>query len=135
MKIRRDVLEAVVAHARETLPHECCGILLAQPPVPSVATLALRADNADPLAPHRAYVLGHRAHLKAVEMEASGAARIVAYYHSHPRGDAAPSARDLQHAASGVTYLIVGLRGDSVACAPWRLEGGVPTPLPLEVVG
>jgi proteasome lid subunit RPN8/RPN11 len=122
--IRRHVLESVVAHARDSAPRECCGILLTDGLRRSVVNLALSAQNAETTRSERRYVLGHAAHLAAVDMEAAGLARIVGYYHSHPRGDATPSPTDVERAAPDVTYLIVGLRNSRVAYAAWRLTRG-----------
>lgn len=133
MKVRRGVLESIAAQARDSLPHECCGILLAEAGDPPTISRALQADNAERAAPQQRYVLGHKAHLEAVNAEASGRARIAGYYHSHPQGDARPSARDLERAVPGVAYLIVGLRRHSTAYAAWRLEEDRLIPEPLEV--
>jgi proteasome lid subunit RPN8/RPN11 len=131
VKILRPVLERIEEHARGSLPAECCGILLARHTEggqahgaePKMVTSVLRAENAEIEHPDRRYVLGHRAHIRAVEMEASGAARIVGYYHSHPEGGIRPSGRDMELAADGVAYLIMSVAGGQVRHAAWRLEG------------
>ncbi len=133
MKIRRRVLESLAQHARENLPNECCGILLAEEGDVSTLSLALRAENGEGACPEHRYVLGHKAHLKAVEMEASGAARIIGYYHSHPQGSTKPSHRDTGQAVADVTYLIIGVRDGVITHAAWRLEGDSFVPQPLEV--
>lgn len=133
MRILRDALRAVVDHGRESLPHECCGILLAAGSDPPVVSRVLRADNAEQARPHRAYSVGHMAHIEAVRMEASGEASIVGYYHSHPEGGSAPSREDTERAVSGVTYLIVSFGEGPVECAAWRLDGDRLVTQPLEL--
>ena len=133
MKVDRGTLESIVAHARESLPRECCGILLAQAGDSSTITLALRAENTAKDHPGQEYVLGHEAHLKAVEMESSGPVRIMGYYHSHPQGGNWPSRRDKMQAIAGLAYLIVGMGDGPVEHAAWRFEGDCFTPEPLEV--
>ena len=62
MKRLRPVLERLEAHARESEPAECRGILPARASDPETIPLALRAENAEVEHPDRRYVLGHRAH-------------------------------------------------------------------------
>jgi len=133
MRILRRVLESVAAHARESFPHESCGILLAGIEDPSTVRWSLRAENAENVHPERAYVLGHKAHIRAVKMEFSGTARIVGYYHSHPDGEARPSQNDVNQAVAGVTYLIVGIRNGDIERAAWKLRGDRLVQEPLEV--
>lgn len=132
MKVLRMVLEDVEAQAHRSLPGECCGILLAGGGAP-VVTCALAADNAETKRPSESYVLGHRAHIRAVEAEARGSARIVGYYHSHPGGSTGPSRRDTARAVGGVIYLITTLHEGSARHAAWRLEGGEMIPEPMQV--
>ncbi|MFQ5808899.1 MAG: Mov34/MPN/PAD-1 family protein [Armatimonadota bacterium] len=139
MKILRQVLESVAAQARAGLPHECCGILLSDATDPSTISRTIPAKNAEKVSPSRRYVLGHEAHLKAVDMEVSGKSRIVGYYHSHPcssepiQGKVKPSHRDAELAVPEVTYLIVAPHDESIHHAAWRLEGDELVPQPLEV--
>jgi len=127
------VLESVAAHARENFPRESCGILLAGVEGPSRVRLSLRAENAEKAHPEHAYVLGHKAHIKAVEMEFSGTARIIGYYHSHPNGGPRPSQNDVQQAVAGVTYLIVGVCDGKIEHGAWQLKDDQLVQEPLEV--
>lgn len=133
MKLCRQVLEAVADHARESFPYECCGILISQGAVSAVVNRALAAQNIERDRPEQRYLLDHRTHLKAVEMEALGEACIAGYYHSHPGGKARPSERDIEQAVAGVTYLIVGLGDEQFEYGAWRLEGDDLVTEPLEV--
>ena len=134
MKILRNVFESIVGHSRESEPSECCGILLSQHNDPDVVDDILRAENAEKFRPREVYVLGHKAHMKAVELEISEGSRIAGYYHSHPHGGTKPSARDTMQAAEGVTYLIIGGDAEETECAAWRLEGKRFSEEPVEVI-
>ena len=134
VKILRRALESVVAHARESLPRECCGILLAVSHDLPTVSHALRAANAAENLREQRFSLGHIAHVEAVAMEASGTVRIVGYYHSHPNGVTQPSAHDLKQAIGGITYLIIGIRNGSVQQAAWRLADDQFVRQPLEVI-
>jgi proteasome lid subunit RPN8/RPN11 len=133
MKILSDVLASIQSHARESCPRECCGILLAERRDARTITDALRAENAERSNPGGRYVLGHRAHIKAVAVECAGRLCIVGYYHSHPHGTAVPSLRDASEMIDGAYYLIMGLRGGTIETALYRPEGSGLTPEPLEV--
>jgi proteasome lid subunit RPN8/RPN11 len=135
VKILRQVLESVADHARRGFPCECCGILLYTGDDLSTVSCVLPAENIEKENPERGYLLDHKAHLRAVEMEALGDASIAGYYHSHPYGRARPSCRDVEQAVHGVIYLITGLEGGGrIEHAAWRLEGDNMIPEPLEVV-
>ena len=114
MRILRRVLEQIAGHARRCLPEECCGILLSRPEAPDKVTAALEALNADAGSRHSAYVLGHRAHIRAVALEAAGDARIAGYYHSHPAGGTRPSGRDAARSVEHAVYLIAGVQEGGV---------------------
>ncbi len=133
MKILNKVLESVAEHARECYPEECCGILLAHGLEEPMVTCSLRAENEEILSPSERYILGHRAHLKAVELEASGQYRIAGYYHSHPGGRARPSVLDLEQAVPGASYLITAFGGKKAWHSLWRLNGDDLVSEPLEV--
>lgn len=133
MRILRHALESVADHARQSAPCECCGILLCAGGDLSTVNCALRAENAEKEYPEQQYVLGHKVHLGAVEMEAYGDAHIAGYYHSHPGGRARPSSRDVEEAISGVAYLITGVGDGWIEHAAWRLEGDDLIPETLEV--
>ncbi len=123
MKIPRNVFESIVDHSRESEPAECCGILLSRYDDPGMVDNALRAENTEKFRPREVYVLGHKAHMKAVDLEISEGNRIVGYYHSHPHGGTKLSARDAMQAVEGVTYLIIGGDTEEASYAAWRLEG------------
>ena len=134
VKVLRRVLESVAVHAEESLPCECCGILLAQGKDLSAVSCALTAKNTDREWPQQRYSLGHQAHLRAVEREASSDNRIVGYYHSHPDGGTQPSRCDTTQAVVGVIYLIMGSGGRSIEWAAWRLVGNHFVRESLEVI-
>ena len=103
--ISSTALAAIHAHAAAEHPREACGLLFGHPgviaaaaPAPNVAATPETRFEIDPaalLAAHR----GQRA----------GGPNIVGCYHSHPGGDARPSATDADMAApDGTLWLIVG---------------------------
>jgi len=133
MKISRRVIELVADHARRSAPRECCGILLYTGDDLSTADCVIPAENIEKENPERGYVLDHKAHLRALEMEVSGDGCIAGYYHSHPAGRARPSHRDMEQAIDGVTYLITGMADGRLEHAAWRFDGDKLVPEPIEM--
>ncbi len=133
MRIVRDVLTRVVAHAHSSRPFECCGILLSRSERATVDDV-LPAENVERRRPQEAYILGPKAHLKAIEIESRGEADIVGYYHSHPKGGTYFSATDRISAIDGTTYLVISGQPADPVYAAWRTEGRRALPEPVEVV-
>ena len=122
MKILSSVLESIVDHSRESRPSECCGILLSRRNDPGIVDDILRAKNAEKSNPKEVYVLDHKAHIKAIDLEISEDSCIVGYYHSHPRGGTKLSATDTRQAVAGAAYLIVGGDTEKASYAAWRMK-------------
>lgn len=133
MRILRQALDSVLFHSQVNRPHECCGILMSRDENMSQIDLVYWGENADVDRPEMRFALDHKSHIKAVEMECVGNARIVGYYHSHPGGASRPSCRDEREAVNGTIHLIVGVENGSVECTAWRFENGRFVQEPLEI--
>ncbi len=109
--------DGLIAHARETVPNECCGYLRASG---GRVEELYRADNSRS-SPY-GYELDSRSLLAANDLDEDGFE--VGIYHSHPRSPAEPSQTDinLAHYPHWV-YLIVSLAGDPTVRA-WRIADG-----------
>ncbi len=131
MRISRELLDEVVAHAREEAPNECCGM---------IASLDGRA-----LAVHRA--VNAAASPLRYEMEPQDQYRIEmaiddagqelgAIYHSHTRSAPFPSQTDINQAFHPDSlYMIVGVAGDEVDVQAYRIADGQVSDAALEVDG
>lgn len=102
IRVKREVLERLLAEARRDSALECCGLLAGRD---GVVTTVLAATNvaasvtAYEIAPEELFRLFRR--MRAAGLEHLGV------YHSHPAGDNSPSPRDLERAFyPGVAYLI-----------------------------
>jgi [CysO sulfur-carrier protein]-S-L-cysteine hydrolase len=107
MRIARSLIDEMVAHAREDLPNECCGMVggsdgeaSAVIPVVNAAASPLRFEM-DPQGQYDA--------LKAIEGDGG---ELLAIYHSHTKSPAYPSQTDVNQAVHwpDAIYLIVSLR-------------------------
>lgn len=121
------VAAAIVAHAREEAPRECCGLLVG---TQERITEAVRASNiaADP---RRQYLVDPRDHLAAVRLSRARGEQVIGAYHSHPRSPAVPSATDAAEGFSHFLFIIVSLAAPAPALSGWRWEDGNFAAVPL----
>ena len=110
LTIPDQLLDEVIAHAREALPNECCG-LLAGRVENDVGIVTTRFTVANDLASPTAYHTNARDLLAAFRAMREDKLDVLAIYHSHPTSDAVPSRRDVAENTYGetVVHLIVGL--------------------------
>ena len=103
------------AAARDAGPKEACGMLLGEGM--RVASF-IAADNVHPT-PESHFEIDPQALIDAHRAARAGAAGVVGYFHSHPTGNARPSATDQASSArDGSIWAIAA--GDVIAF--WRDE-------------
>jgi [CysO sulfur-carrier protein]-S-L-cysteine hydrolase len=106
VRISRQIVDEVIAHAREEAPNECCGMIGGED---GSAGTIYRSINAE-ASPLR-YSLDASDQFRIMEeMEESGE-ELLAIYHSHTASAAYPSQTDVNLAAyPDAVYLIVSLQ-------------------------
>ena len=128
-RIPRAIVEAMVAHAREELPNEACGMVHAQDGAP-VAAYRVTNTAASP----------YRYDMHPIEMmrleaqrDESGEA-LFAIYHSHVASPAKPSPTDVRNAFfppgevqqppmfPGTYYILVSLGTEPPEVRAWRVH-------------
>ena len=115
------VRDAVVAHAREASPNECCGLLLGSG---DDIVEALRAHNISD-DPATRFLIDPKDHFDGSRAARERGLEVVGFYHSHPRSPAEPSERDLaEFSYPSHLYVIVSLQAEPAEVALFRLEGG-----------
>lgn len=132
MRIARDRLDAIVAHAQRDAPDECCGIVGVRD---GVAEVVVELENLAH-SPMRFDVDGMELHRALTAMEDDGL-ELGAIYHSHTRSAPYPSQTDVNFAAHwpGVQWLIVGLtRGADPVVRSYLVDDGVVTEVEVTVV-
>ena len=106
VRIARDAVDAIVAHAREAAPAECCGLLLGSPA--SIVEAARTRNIAED--PDSRFLIDPKDHIDGRKEARRRSLEVVGFYHSHPRSPAEPSARDREEAGyPDDLYLIVSL--------------------------
>ncbi|MET0305306.1 MAG: M67 family metallopeptidase [Solirubrobacterales bacterium] len=105
MRIPQGLVDEIVAHAREDLPNECCGMVGGSE---GDARTVYRAENAE-ASPLR-YSIDSKEQFRLMrEIEEAGQ-ELAAIYHSHTKSPAYPSQTDVNLAGwPEAVYLIVSL--------------------------
>jgi proteasome lid subunit RPN8/RPN11 len=117
VRITATQLDALVAHARDEAPNECCGYLRAAEGRVEEVFRSRNLRNS-----RYGYELDPQSLLAANELDDEG--YQVGIYHSHPRSSPEPSQTDINLAHyPHWTYLIVSLAGDARVRA-WRIADG-----------
>ncbi len=106
MKIAQTLIDEMVAHAREDLPNECCGMVGG---VGGEATAVIRVENAA-ASPLR-YEMDPQGQYNALKTIEDAGAELLAIYHSHTKSAAYPSQTDVNQAVAWPeqVYVIVSL--------------------------
>jgi proteasome lid subunit RPN8/RPN11 len=107
MRIAQNLIDEMVAHAREDLPNECCGMVAG---VDGEATEVIRVPNAA-ASPLR-YEMDPKAQYEAWKSIEDDGKELLAIYHSHTKSAAYPSQTDVNQAVAwpDQVYLIVSLQ-------------------------
>jgi [CysO sulfur-carrier protein]-S-L-cysteine hydrolase len=131
VRIARSLLDEIVAHARDDVPNECCGMVAGRN---GEATRAYRARNAE-ASPFR-YVIHPQDQFRiTMEIEDQGE-EIAAIYHSHTRSPAEPSQTDINLAENwpDPLYLICSLADpDAPDIRAWSIRDGSVEEVELDV--
>jgi [CysO sulfur-carrier protein]-S-L-cysteine hydrolase len=129
VRIPRDMLEAIVAHARAEAPNECCGMVAARA---GRAVEVYPADNAA-ASPLRYEIDPHDQYRIEMAIEDSGA-ELGAIYHSHTRSAPYPSQTDINLAFHPhALYVIVGVAQPEAEIRAYRIVDGQVQEAELEV--
>lgn len=110
LQLRREHLDAMIAHARETSPQECCGLIGGTSDTRAASLYRLRNVTRNPESAYEAAPEDLFAAQRQMRERGEG---LLAIYHSHPRSsDPSPSETDVQLAYyPSAKYLIIGLGG------------------------
>jgi [CysO sulfur-carrier protein]-S-L-cysteine hydrolase len=105
MRIAKSLIDEIVAHAREDMPNECCGMIGG---VDGEARTVHRATNAE-ASPLRYSIDANEQFRLMKEIEETGE-ELAAIYHSHTKSAAYPSQTDVNLAGwPDAVYIIASL--------------------------
>jgi proteasome lid subunit RPN8/RPN11 len=124
IRLKENDLESIQQIARETYPHECCGIMVGsvERDVKSVSELIPAInERTDSLA--NRYLITSDFVQKIEARLRDTDSSIVGFFHSHPDVPARPSAYDQEHAWPWYSYLIVSvMKGQAHEVLNWKLK-------------
>jgi [CysO sulfur-carrier protein]-S-L-cysteine hydrolase len=133
VRVAPHALDAMVSHAREAAPGECCGLLVGAPALVEEAARARNTAGRD-----TRYLIDPADHFAAIRRARASERQVVGAYHSHPFTAARPSVTDVEEAHPDFLYLIVslapadepdhealgrGIAWQGAAIRGWRLRG------------
>lgn len=130
VRIKKDILEAIVRHAKEESPRECCGLLMGEDdtvrhyrPMKNVFESNVR------------YEMDARALLEFFKSLRVSKLKHLGIYHSHPASEAYPSETDVRESFyPECAYFIVSLMfPESPQVRAFQISGG--TVEELAIVG
>jgi [CysO sulfur-carrier protein]-S-L-cysteine hydrolase len=123
MKVPQQLIDEMVAHARDDAPNECCGMVGG---IDGEAQTVYRAENAE-ASPLRYSIDAAEQFRLMKEIEGAGE-ELVAIYHSHTKSEAYPSQTDVNLAGwPDAVYLIVSLADSEAPDVKgfWIRDGGI----------
>jgi proteasome lid subunit RPN8/RPN11 len=136
IRLLREHLEAMIAHAREVAPAECCGLIGGSHEQHARTIYRLRNVTTNP---ELAYEAAPEDLFAAQRQMRERGEELLAIYHSHPRAvDPSPSETDVRLAYyPSATYLIVGLGGTEPAVNAFSISEREQRwqPVEYEIVG
>jgi proteasome lid subunit RPN8/RPN11 len=129
MRISRELLDDVIAHARADAPNECCGMIASRD---GEAVAVHRARNAA-ASPLRYEIDGMEQYRIQSAIEDAGH-DLGAIYHSHTRSAPLPSQTDINLAFyPDALYIIVGVADEEADVRAWRIADGSVEEAELEI--
>jgi len=121
IRLFREHVDAMIAHAREVAPAECCGLIGGNAEQNAQTIYRLRNVTANP---ELGYEAAPEDLFNAQRQMRDRGEELLAIYHSHPRAaDPSPSATDVRLAYyPSATYLIIGLGGTEAALKAFSIS-------------
>jgi proteasome lid subunit RPN8/RPN11 len=136
MVISQQLLDDVIAHAREEFDAECCGTIAYTGEASDSASSAVAVRRATNVfaSPKRFEIDGKELLGMLDEFDEQGW-ELGAIYHSHTHTAPYPSQTDINFAANwpGLEWVIVGLGGDQPEVRCYFIDGATVREVPLEV--
>jgi proteasome lid subunit RPN8/RPN11 len=120
VRVRRAVLEAMIAHARADAPLECCGLLIGREGLIDESWPARNLRGSAVV-----YQVDPRDHFEAIRTARRSGRAVIGAYHSHPGSPAVPSPTDVAEAHdASLLYVIVSLLNELPDVRAFTLETG-----------
>lgn len=130
MKIKKDIYDNIIAHAKKLAPIEACGYLASQN---NVVTKHYELTNIDQSEEHFSFDPAEQ--FATIKDARTNALEVCAVYHSHPETPARPSQEDIKLAYDpNVSYVIVSLADGGEDVKSFRIKEAQITLEDIEIV-
>ena len=134
IRITREHLDQIVAHALEDAPMECCGLLAAKE---GTVTAVLRARNKE-ASPYRFSIDPLETRRLEQQIDDSGA-QLAGFYHSHTGSEPVPSPTDVRMMGPffgpPFVHFVIGVADrDNPVARAWYIADGGKTEQEFEVI-
>jgi proteasome lid subunit RPN8/RPN11 len=130
LKISREVIADMIAHAHEQAPRECCGLLIGKG---DEVKRSVRTRNLEPRATR--YLIDPEDHFAAIRAARSEGREVIGAYHSHPASAPVPSPTDIAEANSGSDFIYVIVSPVSDDVAAYQVQDGAVVRIRLQAGG
>ena len=131
MKIPQEIIDGIIAHAKEGFPYEVCGLLSGNNGMVSKIFRMINVDESSV-----SYMMDPSEQFKALKDMRIEGLELMAIYHSHPTSPAYPSQTDIRLAFyPEASYIIISLQKVSAPdIKGYRIVDGNITKEVLEVI-
>jgi proteasome lid subunit RPN8/RPN11 len=136
MVITQELLDELIAHAREEYDAECCGLIGCVPAEGNRLARAVRVRRAhNVFASRKRFEIDGKELLHAFDEFEEQSLEVGAIYHSHTHTAPYPSQTDINFAANwpGLEWVIVGLAGEHPEVRSYLIDGAEVREVELEV--
>lgn len=107
IEIEKTAWEAMVAHAENSFPKECCGVMTG---ADGVVSRAVALPNVYSGPQEDFFVMDPKDLQRADDEARRDGLEVVGIYHSHPDCDAYFSKRDLEHSCPWYSYVVLSVK-------------------------
>ncbi len=129
-RIKREIINGIIAHAKRDYPLEACGYVAREG---GVSIRHFEMTNVDQSEEH--YCLDPQEQFSVLKKVRALGMDISAVYHSHPETPARPSIEDIRLAYdSSISYVIVSLLDDAETIKSFRIKNGEVNAEEIEIV-
>ncbi len=130
LKVKENVIRAIISHAEKELPYEACGYLAAEA---GLVGHHYEMTNTDKAADH--FSMDPQEQFAAVKDIRNRGLTLCGVYHSHPETPARPSIEDIRLAYDpDLSYVIISLAGKEPIVKSFLIKGGEVSPEALEIL-
>ena len=130
MKIKKDILGRIIAHAKKMAPIEACGYLASQD---DVVNKHYELTNIDQSEEHFSFDPAEQ--FAAVKDARVNGFEVCAVYHSHPATPARPSQEDIKLAYDpNISYVIASLADGGEDVKSFKIKNAQVTPEDIEII-